>query len=148
MPDPTPSPDEKPAVVIKAVNLLYLSVALSVVNFLLASYLSLPQVDLFVPSILFLFGLAFFIWQIHYIDLGCNWARILFLVLFLLSIPIWIISLFRMYRLSFVLDVISLAKFTIDVLALTLLFGCHARPWFVWVKTDASATSEEANRKS
>jgi hypothetical protein len=91
---------------------------------------------------------AFKVWQIYYIDLGRNWARILFLVLFLLGIPMWISSVFRLYRLSFILEALTVVIFVIEVVALALLFGRDARPWFGCVKSDSSSTSEDADRKS
>jgi hypothetical protein len=139
MPNSTPTADEKPAIVQRAVNLLYLSAAISVACFLLECSFPSP-VDLGVRAFCFLIGLAFVVWQIYYIDQGRNWARLIFLVLFLLSIPIYVSSLSRMFKLSLLLDGLSLANYIIDIVALVFLFSRKARAWFRSVKSNAPLT--------
>jgi hypothetical protein len=133
------SAEEKPTVVQRAVNLLYLSAAISVACFLIECSFPSP-VDLGGPIFGFLIGLAFAVWQIYYIDQGRNWARITFLVLFLVSIPMYVSSLSRMFKLSLLLDGLSVANFIIDIFALAFLFSRQARPWFRSGKSDAPSS--------
>jgi len=91
---------------------------------------------------------AFFVWLILNIGGGRNWARITYLVLFLVSMPFDVWSLFENFGVSVLLDVLSPIETIIQIVALVLLFGRHARPWFVCVNANSSPTSEEANRKN
>jgi len=70
------------------------------------------------------------VWLIVKMDRGRNWARITFLVLFLLGTPLSIQPLIHSLSYSPVSGVLGLAQAALQVVSLVMLFGRAARPWF------------------
>ena len=76
------------------------------------------------------FVLGIMLWLVYMIAKGRNWARITFLVLFLVGLP-WsipaLLSSFSAYPFSAILGI---SQILLQVVALVLLFGAEARHWF------------------
>jgi hypothetical protein len=146
MKDSSPPVCGKPAAVSKAVMLLYTSLAIGVVNFLLFIYWSLNmQGDLGTLAIGMFAAYAFMVWLIYNIDEGYNWARITLLVIFLIGLPIHIRALVNMLSFSYICDGLGLSKDGLQIVAFTFLFGRGARPWFCPVKSDPPLTPDGPN---
>jgi hypothetical protein len=127
----------QPAAVAKAVTLLYTSLAIGVVHFLLFAYwtLNLP-VDHGLLAMGTLISFAFTFWLIYNINEGRNAARVVLLVMFLVWLPFHIRGLIRVFSFSFICDGLILTGDALQIFALTLLFSHHARPWFHPLKTN------------
>jgi hypothetical protein len=76
------------------------------------------------------FGWLFYLWLTFKINDGANWARIVYLVLFLLDIISFVHSLLDLFSLSLILDILVLAGFGLRAAAFIMLFSPGAQSWF------------------
>jgi FtsH-binding integral membrane protein len=121
---------EKPIEVTRAVQLLYASLGIGIVKVVfdfarLSSEISL----MFILFVMILtFGLLFFfIWKIS--D-GRNWARIVFLILFLLGLPISIPIYLEEIGRNLFLATLTSIQIIIQIVAIYLMFMKKSNPWF------------------
>jgi hypothetical protein len=147
MEDSTSPSSGKPAAVTKAVTLLLISLAISVVSFLWVLSL-FTQMDVGISALLFFFSSLFNVWLIYNINEGRNWARITFLVLFILGLLLYSHKLIQLLSVSFVCGGLSITRIVLQIVALSFLFGRTARPWFWPVETDTPMTPDDINRNS
>jgi hypothetical protein len=149
MADSIPPSSEKPAVVTKALTLLYLGLVISVVIFFQEMSL-FTQLDIGSSAFRLFFSLAFSVWLLYQIDEGHNWARITLLVFFILGMLLYIPVMVKVFSLSLVLGGLSLLGVALKIGALTLLFGRDARPWFLPVTVDPPPplTTDDSNRNT
>ncbi len=73
---------------------------------------------------------AFFIWLIYKMNQGRNWARITFLILFLIGIPFSVLPLIQSLLNTPISGILGLLQVVLETVALFMLFGRDARPWF------------------
>jgi hypothetical protein len=132
--DPVAPREERPLEVVRAVRLLWISLAISVIG-LLARYLLEISIGLIV-YLLISGGARYLIstWIILRIAGGHNWARIVFLVVFLAGLGYMIFN-WRSYAQYFTgerpLYALELAaKTLLDLGAACLLFMPRANRWF------------------
>ena len=126
----TQSAAQKPQPVITAVNLLWASLAVGLVKMLMDfSNLSSMAPAAFTNFIL-IFTFALIAFLIFKISAGRDWARITFLVMFIIGIlPALPIVLGELSR-SAVVGVLSVAQIGLQVYALFLLFTRPGSSWF------------------
>jgi len=86
-------------------------------------------VSVMVFSILFI---GFFIWMI---DKGRNWARITFLVLFILGVPLSILLLLQSLAYAPFSGLLGIAQVILQTIAIIFLFAKESSAWFKLQKT-------------
>jgi hypothetical protein len=118
----------RPRPVSTAVTLLYINFALGI----LGNMVSLASGAVPGWSIVsIVIGAIVQLWFINKIGQGKNWARILYLVLFILGVPITIGGLFLMRGAMVAVSVVGmLIGFALSIIILTRLFGAQSSPWF------------------
>src|SRR5258706_13861316 len=121
---------EKPRTVTLAVNLLWASMVLGVVKIPLdlPALAAMPSPGLIWPIVAGV--LVFFCFLIMQISSGRNWARITYLVLFLIGlIPAWPTFAAEFAR-SPILGILSVVQLAIQGYAVFLLFTSPGKTWF------------------
>jgi hypothetical protein len=121
----------RPHEVALASRLLWCSLVLGVVNFVVDSGPavvagSLPPVAIAVS--LSTFGLL--AWLTHGIGRGGNWARVTFLVMFVLGVPVFLWALPTLLERSMLATATSLAISVLQIVALYLVFTRVGARWF------------------
>ena len=126
----TQSAAQKPRPIVTAVNLLWASLAVGLVKMLMDfSNLSTVAPAAFTNFILvFTFALSGFL--IFKISAGRNWARITFLVLFIIGVLPALPIVFGEFSRSAVVGALSVAQIGLQVYALFLLFTQPGSGWF------------------
>jgi hypothetical protein len=66
------------------------------------------------------------------IERGRNWARITYLVLYLVGLPFFVLSLLATWRYSLIAAGSGLVQTLLQTVALVLLFLRPSREWFRW----------------
>ena len=124
------SAGQKPRPIVTAVNLLWASLAVGLVKMLMDfSNLSTVAPAAFTNFILvFTFALSGFL--IFKISAGRNWARITFLVLFIIGVLPTLPIVFGEFSRSTVVGALSVAQIGLQVYALFLLFTQPGSGWF------------------
>lgn len=126
----TPTASEPPAPVASALKLIYASLAIGVVR----AALEWPQMmRMMTPgSAIFslLFTFAFLLWLANRVARGRNWARIVFLIFFLLGLPFSIGPLLQSLGYAPLSGMLGVIQLTLQVVALVLMFSRQASPWF------------------
>lgn len=121
---------EKPIEITRAVQLLYLTLGIGIVkafiDFSHISFESSVAITLFVM----LFTFAFLFFLIIKISGGRNWARIVFLIFFLLGIPLAIPIVLEEVKRNLFLGSLSLIQIVLQVTALVLMFTKNSNLWF------------------
>ena len=121
---------EKPIETTRAIEFLYLSLGIGIVKSLLDfSHLSSKTSAVFTLSVL-IFTFAFLIFLIIKISGGRNWARIVFLIFFLLGVPLAIPLYLEEFRKNVFLGSLSSIQVILQVAALILLFMKNSNLWF------------------
>ena len=128
----------KPDNVSTALILLWIMLAIGVINsiFTLSSSLKLANtsdldsgflIGVLIFTLCFtLLFMAFFIWKIGQ---GKNWARITYLVLFILGVPFTIYS-YLTSAVSTLLIILMIGQIILQIIALVLLFQKQSSDWF------------------
>jgi hypothetical protein len=123
---------EKPQTVSLGVNLLWVSLAISVI----ASALDPTQImhksqSIPVLAVVVLLTLLAVMALLTYkISAGRNWARITFLVLFLFSVAPSLSVLPALLHVSLVAGITNILQSALQLIALVLVFTPSANPWF------------------
>ncbi len=117
----------KPKEVKTAVKLLYISLGLGVLSFIIDTSITI-QTPLSVMIVIFVFGFLWF-WY-FFIDKGYNWARITFLILTIMGIPFYIPISLVMLRETPAIGLISLSISLLQIVALVYLFQKSSSMWF------------------
>lgn len=121
---------EKPIEVTRAVQLLYASLGVGIVKSVVDfAHLSSEVHLMFILFVMILtFALLFFfIWKIS--D-GRNWARIVFLILFLLGLPMSIPIYLEEIGRNLFLAILTSIQIIIQIVAIYLMFMKNSNPWF------------------
>jgi hypothetical protein len=120
---------QKPQSVATAINLLWASLVVGLVNVLMDfSSLSAAAPAAFTSFICFTFALIAFL--IFKISSGRNWARITFLVMFIIGVLPTVPIVLGEFSRSAVLGALSVAHIGLQVYALFLLFTRPSSTWF------------------
>jgi hypothetical protein len=120
----------KPAVVRRAIGLLWASLAIGALKTPLdwADLISRASVSFNAFVIVSTFAVtAFFIWKIGQ---GKNWARIVFLMLFLLGIVPFVFVLGSEFARSPASGLLSTVQFGLQAVAVFLIFTSPGKGWF------------------
>jgi hypothetical protein len=119
----TQPPIEKPAIVVKAIWLLCFSLA---ILFISSLWLAFHNPIASQPGF---FSLLIMAWLTHKTNQGRNWARITFLVLYIIGTLISIPALFMVPQ-SIVNVGVFIIQAVLQLAALIMLFSQAARRWF------------------
>ena len=126
----TQSAAQKPQPVVTAVNLLWVSLAVGLVKMLMDfSNLSGMAAAAFTSFIL-IFTFALITFLIFKISAGRNWARITFLVMFIIGVLPTLPIVLGEFSRSAVVGALSAAQIGLQVYALFLLFTQPGSSWF------------------
>jgi hypothetical protein len=126
----SPSGIEPPRAVVSAVQLMYVTLGIGVVR----SALEWPQITRdagpgFALMVLVItFGVL--LWLTSRVARGRNWARIVYLVFFLVGLPFSIRPLLHALGYAPLSGMLGIIQVALQCLCLVLLFGVQARPWF------------------
>lgn len=126
----TQSAAQKPQPIVTAVNLLWVSLAVGLVKMLMDfSNLSGMAAAAFTNFIL-IFTFALIAFLIFKISAGRNWARITFLVMFIIGVLPTLPIVLGEFSRSAVVGALSAAQIGLQVYALFLLFTQPGSSWF------------------
>ena len=120
----------RPAIVSNAVKLLYATLGIGVVRAVLEFPTLVQQTS--VIFVLFIWAVVFgVIWfLIHKIGSRRNWARITFLVLFIVGVPFSVLPLLQSLSAASVSGLIGILQMVGQVVALVMLFQGTSNAWF------------------
>jgi hypothetical protein len=120
----------RPAIVSNAVKLLYATLGIGVVRAVLDFPTLVQQTS--VIFVLFIWAVVFgVIWfLIHKIGSRRNWARITFLVLFIVGVPFSVLPLLQSLSAAPVSGLIGILQMVGQVVALVMLFQGTSNAWF------------------
>ena len=131
-----PSAIAKPAAVSRAIGLLCISLG---TLFVISLWLSFHD---FRAAQTGFFELAIMSWLTHKTNQGRNWARVTFLVLYLLGVLLAIPAFF-MGPPPTIFDVgVFIIQAALQAVALFMLFSSDARPWFRAALSQPKASDE------
>lgn len=141
-----PYEHEPPAAVSSAAKLLYVSFGIGVVRPVLEWELMTQRAT---PDFIFIvlavtIGLG--LWLASMIRQGRNWARILFLVFFLSGLPFTCGPLLQTMEYSPLSAMLGVVQIALQGLAVVLLFGREASPWFHGAAERDAITSAEMKK--
>jgi len=143
-----PSPvRNQPFVVARAVRLLYLSIAVSVVNFILEGSI-ITGVDILGAFFFSIFVWSAMAWLSHKTGEGYNWARIALFIWFLFGLLFWIQGLRRFFSFSIILDVLSFTTVVLQAVAFVMLFSREARSWFRPADIDSAIQTDDTKNST
>ena len=131
---PTPPPASsimhlKPQQIKSAVIMLWLSLLIGIPRSLLA----IPnqrEETLLVFFIVILFTIAFMIFFIQMINNGKNWARITFLILSILGMPLAIYQALDSVSITPISALLGMAQVILQIIAIIFLFAGESAQWF------------------
>jgi hypothetical protein len=129
--------ENRPDMVSKAITLLYVTLGIGLLRTILeAPRLSKSSSLAFVLFVgIFVLG---FTWLIVYkIAKGRNWARITFLILFVLGIPLSVVPLLQSLAVNLFSGLLGICQVIIQVISLVLLFLKPSSEWFKRMKENA-----------
>jgi len=126
-----PAPFSRPHEVTLAARLLWVALALGALSFMVDSVRAASGGSLPLAAVVIsLLTLGLLGWLTHKIAHGRNWARIVFLIMFVVGVPIFFLQLPAMLERSVFATAISVAISILQIVALYLVFiGVGAR-WF------------------
>lgn len=124
----------KPACVSKAVNLFWLSLAIGLIR-LIVSYSSMAviaknHVASIAVSLVLIFSFGFTIYLISQVSSGRNWARIVYLILFVIGLLFSFMGIWFSFIKSFSSGLISFVQLFLQAYSVHLLFTQDSSAWF------------------
>ena len=127
----------RPDKVTWAVNLLYASLAISILRGIYTVLNPTKLGSIFVGVTLVSFG-SYFMWLIIYkINKGKNWARLTYLLIFLLKLPFFRPTFLSSFTTKPALTVIAFVQVVMQIIAIVLLFRTQSTEWYKQMKMDA-----------
>lgn len=121
----------KPKSIIAARNILYASLFLGVLGFLISEFSSITPGPLNMRTLISnLIILLFLFVAIYYIGFGKKWAKTLFLVLFIINAgasPFYVPFIFKA---SLVIGFLFILQMLLQILAVVYLFSQSSKEWF------------------
>jgi hypothetical protein len=130
MVDTFPPSIVRPASVTTAVTLMYTAFGIGIVRSALEFPSLTEEVSVGFVVTVWLLVSAFMLFLIRSIANGRNWARITFLVLFAIGLPIAIEPLLHALQTNFVSGLLGVAQMAAQITALILLFQAASSSWF------------------
>ncbi len=129
------SSKQKPKQVLTAIKLLWASLLIGILRSSLEASNNLNSIkdSGFGPGFFIfttLFAFAFLVFFIYMIDKGKNWARITFLVLFVLGLFFAVPTLIKSLEFNFFSGFLGVCQAGIQIIALFLLFQKPSSRWF------------------
>jgi len=125
----------RPANVGTAVKLLYITLGIRVVWIIMAAsrtaQMASPDYVMFIPRF---FGLGIMWFFIYMIGKGRNWARITFLMLFIIGILFYILPLLQSLAVNPISGSLGIGQTVIQIIALVFLFQKPSSIWFKVMK--------------
>lgn len=126
----------RPKKVGTAVKLLYITLGIGVLRSIMEASM---QAQMASPA--FVMFITFFVlgimWLfIYMIGKGRNWARITFLVLFIVGIPLFVPPLLQSLAVNPISGLLGIGQTVIQVIALVFLFQKPSSDWFREVKSN------------
>jgi len=128
--DPEPNRTERPKKVQNAVTILYVTLGIGILRAVIEASANAQRAGLTFVIFVTLVVSAVMVFFIVMIGRGKNWARITFLVLFLLGLVPAILPLIRSFNLSPISGVLGFAQIVLQGLALVFLFQRQSSEWF------------------
>ena len=130
--EPTTEPvaEARPGEVTLAVRLLWLSIAIGSLTSGLRVAGLVSGASLVVALLIAIVIFGFYLFLVSRISAGRNWARIVFLVFFLIGLPFSILNNLAELRKSVLFGSISILIAVIQVVATYLLFTKNSNRWF------------------
>lgn len=122
-------PVSRPREVSLAALLLWLAIGLGVVDALVNTPPA-PVGTLAVWGALYVLWLGLSVWVTHKISRGRNWARVAFLIYFLIGVPGFVSQLLAMFERPFFATAPDIAITVLQVIALYLVFAGAGAHWF------------------
>ncbi len=121
----------KPKSIIAARNILYASLFLGVIGFLIREFITILPEPLHFPMLItnLIILLLLFI-AIRYIGFGKKWARTLFLILFIINAgasPIYVPFIFKA---NLVLGFLFILQILLQILAIRYIYSKTSNEWF------------------
>ena len=126
----------KPKSIIAATNILYATLFLGVIRWLIGQLSLAPTGRSPVPMVIGLvLGLLIYFFLIKQIGAGKKWVRVVLLVLFIVGVPLYLWGSFGPYKANLLMNVISLLQAVLQIIALVYLFSKESTTWFDHVET-------------
>ena len=135
-------PKQKPTSISTAIKLLYATLVIGALRSMLEWSRQTQAASPFFVLFVMLSTLAIIAWLIYKMDRGRNWARITFLIFFILGVPLSVLPLIQSLSYSPISGMLGLLQIVLQTVALFMLFGRNARPWF---RPAAPQTSDSAH---
>ena len=129
-----PEIKERPREVIYAVQLVCASLALDFVSFFVKQPDFMQPQSLAIGISAIIFGtlisgfLLFMIWR------GRNWARLLYLIVFLIGAPFAFPVIVMVFQKNLIFSIVGLIKISLQIMAAVLLLQKPTRQWFRMIK--------------
>jgi len=128
--DPEPNRTERPKKVQNAVAILYVTLGIGILRAVIEASANAEKAGLGFVIFVTLIVSAVMVFFIVMIGRGRNWARITFLVLFLLGLIPSVLPIIRSFNLRPISGVLGLAQIILQALALVFLFQRESSEWF------------------
>ena len=129
----------RPDKIRQAVTLLYVNLGIGVLIFIMEVPFSQRWQVASVYFIMFIV-LCIFWFFIHMIGKGKNWARITYLVLFIIGMPFWVLELPQSLAANPIVGLLGIGETVIQVVALVILFQKPSSDWFREMKDARQVT--------
>jgi FtsH-binding integral membrane protein len=133
----------QPSKVATAVRVLYATLGIGIIRSILESsrHAEASSIGFVLFITFFVFGLMWFL--IYMIGKGRNWARITFLVLFILGVPLSILPMIQSLTHEPISGVLGLVQIVMQVTALVFLFQGGSSVWFKAMKKLKSENTQQ-----
>ena len=128
--DTNPTRPEKPKKVQNAVTILYVTLGIGIIRAVMEASANAEIAGVGFLMFVTLMVFAVMVFLIAMIGRGRNWARITFLVLFLLGLLPSILPLIRSFTISPISGVLGLAQVVLQIVAMVFLFQQESSAWF------------------
>ena len=125
-----PNQTERPKKVQNAVTILYVTLGFGIVRAVMEASANAEMAGVGFLMFVTLVVFAVMVFLITMIGRGRNWARITFLVLFLLGLLPSILPLIRSFAISPISGVPGLAQVVLQIVAMVFLFQQESSAWF------------------
>jgi len=133
----------QPSKIATAVKLLYATLGIGIIRSIIESSRHAEASSVgFVLFITFaVFGLMWLL--IYMTGKGKNWARITFLVLFILGVPLSILPMIQSLTHEPISGILGLAQVVMQVVALVFLFQGESSAWFKAIKQSKTQNAQQ-----
>ncbi len=130
----------KPSSIIAAINILYASLFLCVINWAIGQWATdVHPVSMVMTVTVLLVTMGIIFGLIKMIGLGKKWARVVLLVLFVLDILSFLWMLGAIFQSSLLVGVMSVFQSLLQAVALIFLFSRASTEWFNHVHSFAES---------